>query len=406
MRVFVVETDGAGGMIHYAYQLCTALAANGAEVTLVTSRQYELAHLPHSFAVEARLRLWPNIEAAPGPVGRGGRVSRRLAHRARRGWRALRFAREWARLTSYLLAERPDVIQFAIIRFPFQEIFLRRLRRGGLYLAQVCHEYEFRESGHPLIRRLTARWARRVYPSFSAMFLHSKADRERFLSLYPVERERTHLIPHGNEFLFPRLVDPGGDRRARYGLPSGRPVALFFGGLRPSKGIPDLLEAFALACEEVEASLVIAGNPAYGVTAEDLEAEARRLGIADSVVVDARYLALEEIGPLLRTATVVVLPYRTATASGALQMAYAFGRPVVATAVGGLPEAVEEGVTGLLVPPADPPALARALVKLLSDPDEALRMGAMGRAAAEARYSWEPIAATILSVYRWGRRPS
>ncbi len=406
MRVFVVETDGAGGMIHYAYQLCTALAAGGAEVTLVTSRRYELRHLPHSLAVEPLLHLWPNIELPPGPAGKVRLALRRLGHRARRGWRALRLAREWARLTRHLLRERPDVVQFAAIRFPFQEVFLRRLRRAGLYLAQVCHEYEFRESSHALIRRLTARWARRVYPSFSAVFLHSEADRQRFLSLYPVDPERTHLIPHGNEFLFPRLVDPGGDLRDHYGLAPGRPVALFFGGLRPSKGIPDLLEAFALARVEVEATLVIAGYPAYGIDAASLEAEARRLGIADSVVVDARYLALEEIGPLLRTSTVAVLPYRNATASGALQVAYAFGRPVIATAVGGLPDAVEDGATGLLVPPGDPHALARALVKLLSDPDEAERMGAMGRAAAEARYSWEPIAGAILGIYRRDRGQS
>jgi glycosyltransferase involved in cell wall biosynthesis len=403
MRVLVVETDGAGGMIHYAYQLCTALAAGGAEVTLVTSRDYELAHLPHSFAVRPILHMWPNIEPLPGPAGPARRALRRLGQKVRRGWRALRLAREWARLTRCLLRERPDVVQFAVIRFPFQEVFLRRLRRGGLYLSQVCHEYEFRESGHGLIRRLTARWARRVYPSFSAIFLHSEADRERFLSLYPVDPQRTHLIPHGNEFLFPRLADPGGDRRGHYGIPPGRPVALFFGGLRPSKGIPDLLEAFALARREIEATLLIAGYPAHGMEAAALEAAARRLGIADSVVVDARYLDLEEIGPLLRTATVAVLPYRNATASGALQVAYAFGRPVIATTVGGLPDAVDHGITGLLVPPADPPALARALVKLLSDPDEAERMGAMGRAAAEAKYSWEPIAGAIIGVYRQER---
>jgi len=400
MRVFVVETDSAGGMIHYAYQLCTALTQDGAEVTLVTSRHYELRHLPHSFNLLPLLRLWPNIEPSPARAGRFGLLLRRAGHKVRRGWRALRFAREWWRLTRYLLRERPDVVQFAIIRFPFQEVFLRRLRRDGLYLTQVCHEYEFRETRNRIIRAFTARWARRVYPSFSAVFLHSEADRERFLSLYPVEPDRTHVIPHGNEFMFPRLVDAGGDLRDRYGLAPARPVALFFGGLRPSKGIPDLLEAFGLLRAEIDASLLIAGYPTNGLAGADLEAEARRLGLAEEVTVDARYLALEEIGPLLRTATVAVLPYRNATASGALQVAYAFGRPVIATTVGGLPEAVEDGVTGLLVPPADPPALARALVKLLSDPDEALRMGARGRAAAEERYSWGPIAGAILDVYR------
>jgi glycosyltransferase involved in cell wall biosynthesis len=400
MRIFVVETDGAGGMIHYAYQLCTALAQAGAEVTLVTSRRYELGHLPHPFAVVPLLHLWPNLEACPKTGARPARAPRRVRQRVRRAWRALRFAREWQRLTHYLVAARPDVVQFATIRFPFQEVYLRRLRRAGLYLAQVCHEYQFRESRHLLMGRLSARWARRVYPSFNAVFLHSEADRERFLSLYPVERGRTHVIPHGNELLLARLADGGGDLRARYRLRAGLPVALFFGGLRPSKGLPDLLEAFALARAEVEAALVIAGQPAYGVEGADLEQQAERLGIAGSVVIDARYLPLEEIGSLLRTATVVVFPYRNATASGALQAAYAFGRPVIATAVGGLPEAVDDGRTGLLVPPGDIPALARALVKILGDPDEASAMGHCGRAAAEERFSWQPIAASILRVYR------
>jgi hypothetical protein len=60
-RIVVVEPDGAGGMIHYAYQMCTALAAGGADVTLITSTSYELAALPHSFRVIPMMRLWPTI---------------------------------------------------------------------------------------------------------------------------------------------------------------------------------------------------------------------------------------------------------------------------------------------------------------------------------------------------------
>ena len=58
MRLFVVEPLGSGGMIHYAYQLCTALANLGASVTLVTSYEYELDAFPHNFTVKKQMRLW------------------------------------------------------------------------------------------------------------------------------------------------------------------------------------------------------------------------------------------------------------------------------------------------------------------------------------------------------------
>jgi hypothetical protein len=64
MKLFVVEPLGTGGMIHYAYQLCTALAKEGVEVTLVTAHNYELADFPHNFHVEKRMRLWQMFDPA------------------------------------------------------------------------------------------------------------------------------------------------------------------------------------------------------------------------------------------------------------------------------------------------------------------------------------------------------
>ena len=155
MRVFVVEADGAGGMIHYAYQLCGALSAAGADVTLVTAQDYELSHMPHDFTVQPIMRLWPAISdgrRARRPLGTAVRI-------ARRARRAIRYAWEWERLTRFLLRERPDIVQFAIIRFLFQAFYLRRLARAGLTLSQVCHEFERREAPG-IVRRITNPWAR------------------------------------------------------------------------------------------------------------------------------------------------------------------------------------------------------------------------------------------------------
>jgi glycosyltransferase involved in cell wall biosynthesis len=398
MRVFVVEPDGAGGMTHYAYQLCDAMAAAGADVTLITSHDYELGHLPHRFTVDARMALWANV--APGSERERSAAAHFLiaaGRKLRRIWRAIRYAWAWERLTRHLIRERPDVVQFGIIRFPFVAFYLRRLQNAGLTLTQVCHEWEAREAGAGPLRRVVAVGNRAVYPTFSAIFFHGEANRAEFRRSFDVPIERTHLIRHGDESMFTTLADPGGDARSRYGIPTGRPVAVFFGGLRPSKGLDDLLHAFAAVREQLEATLVVAGAP-QGVEPADLRAMAARLGIAPEVVIDGRYLEMDEVGPLMRAADVVVLPYRTATASGALQVAYAFARPVIVTDVGALPEAVDDGRTGVVVPPERPDLLAAALVKVLTDQDEARAMGREGAALARERFSWAPIARKVLAV--------
>jgi len=78
----------------------------------------------------------------------------------------------------------------------------------------------------------------------------------------------------------------------------------------------------------------------------------------------------------------------------------AYGRPVVATWVGGLADAVEDGVTGVLVPPRDPAALRAALERLLSDPDLRRRLGEAGREAAARRFSWEAATDATIVAYR------
>jgi len=400
-RIVVVEPNGDGGLIHYAYQLCTALADAGADVTLLTSTDYELAGLPHRFTVEPILRLWWTIESRPRRSRVAARVAR-LGRKMRRVGRGVRFAIAWQRATRRILEIDPDVAQFGVIRFPFQMVFLRRLRRAGITLAQVCHEFERRDAG-PLTRWINRCLSLGIYRCFDLVFLHSRGDADRFLARFPVDPSVIRVIPHGNETLFVDLADGAGDLRDRYGIDPSIPVVLFFGGLRPSKGVPDLIDAFALVLGEVRAHLLIAG-PAAGMEPAVLEEQVARLGVTADTTIDARYVPLAEVGPLMHTATVVALPYRSATASGVLQVAYAFGRPVVATALGSLTTDVEHGRTGLLVPPRDPAALAAALVEVISDPAAGAAMGARARDLATDRYAWDTIAATVLTAYADTRR--
>lgn len=389
-------------MIHYVYQLCTALADCGAEVTLVTTDQYEMVDYPHNFAVASWLRLWPHTdpESSNPPRHIVARLWRKLRWTVRRAGRAVRLLWSWVRLTHFLLRQRPDIVQFGKINFPFEALFLRYLRWRGLRLTQICHEFELRErSGNPLVGLINRLYAS-VYPNFTALFFHAESNRQRFLTLFAVPPSRTHVIPHGNENFFIEAYDPTLDVREMYGLGGKRPFFLFFGNIMPSKGLPDLLAAFAqLRATGTDVHLVVAGYPTKFVSVPELRQQVAELGIAEAVTFDLRYIPTEMVGGLMKEATAVIYPYHNSTQSGALQVAYSFGRPVIATCVGGLPEAVDEGQSGLLVPPRDPAALAAAMRHLLEHPEQAQAMAAYAQQLSQTRFAWRPIAAQVMAVY-------
>ena len=405
LHIMVVEPRGSGGMIHYAYQLCTALAHTGAKVSLVTSHEYEMEKFPHNFAVRKQMKLWSPTETSPTEpaFGRVGSVARKSYRAVRRVGRAVRLVIEWIRLTSYLIQAKPDIVQFGKIEFPFEAIFLAILRRNGLILSQICHEFELREQGNNPLVTISNRMYRWVYESFSIIFFHGESNRRRFLSLFRAPPENLHLIQHGNEQLFravrSEMMSPE-QMRKRYSIAADAPVVLFFGNLTPSKGLPDLLTAFSLVHQrEDRARLVVVGKPLKFIDMEALKKLARELDISQSTIIDAQYLPMEDVGPLMEMARVVVYPYLNSTQSGALQVAYTFARPVIATNVGGLPEAVEDGKSGFIVPPSAPHELSDAIMKFIDNPALAREMGLYAEHLSKTRFSWDMIASDIMGIY-------
>lgn len=405
LHIMVVEPRGTGGMIHYAHQLCTALSNAGARVTLVTSTAYEMDGFPHNFTLRKQMRLWSTTESMKTESGFGwvGGAAQSFFRKIRRAIRGVRLIVEWLRLVVYLIRQKPDVVQFGAIEFPFEAIFLGILKRNGLTLSQICHEFELREEGSGILVNVTNQLFRWVYESFSIIFFHGESNKRRFLELFDAPMDSLHTIEHGNEGLF--LARKSADvtshqLRDRYGIETDAPVILFFGNLMPSKGVPDLLKAFAQVREkQSRARLVVAGNPSKFIDMGELKKLVDDLDIADATVFDTRYIPMEEVAALMEMSVVAVYPYRTSTQSGALQVAYSFAKPVIATNVGGLPEAVEDGRSGFLVPPASPDDLASAILKFVEDPALAQEMGRYAKHLSDTRFSWDAIAKKILTVY-------
>jgi len=200
--------------------------------------------------------------------------------------------------------------------------------------------------------------ARLVMGLGDAIIVHSQQDRENLLELIPQATVRVTAHPT-YEALAQDIPDTG-QARQHLGLAKEKKILLFFGFVRAYKGLHYLIQALPAVLAQLDAHLVIAGEfwDDIGPYRERIEA----LNLAEHITIYDHYISNEELGTFFAASDLVVLPYVDATQSGVVQLAFGFGIPVVTTTVGGLAEAVEEGITGHLVTPADSQALSMAIL--------------------------------------------
>uniref|UniRef100_UPI002ACD6516 glycosyltransferase n=1 Tax=Chloroflexus sp. TaxID=1904827 RepID=UPI002ACD6516 len=186
--------------------------------------------------------------------------------------------------------------------------------------------------------------------------------------------------------------------RAEWQVPDRRRILLFFGFVRPYKGLEYLIQALAHARSQIDAHLLVVGE-IWGSLAY-YQRYAAEFGVADAITFVNRYVPNEELPPIFAAADVVVLPYVSATQSAVVQLALGFGKPVITTNVGGLPEVVQDGVNGLIVPPQDAMALAQAIVRYFQADLGPILTANIQAATAERAESWPRLVAIITELAR------
>lgn len=191
---------------------------------------------------------------------------------------------------------------------------------------------------------------------------------------------------------------PDGEDAARlrreFGIDGGAPVIVATAYLVAGKGMRDLIDAAAIVVREKDAVFVIVGD---GPELEPLREQAWELGLAEKV----RFAGLRsDVNRFMALADVVVMPSVFQESAGlVIAEAMAAGRPVIGTRVGGIPELIEDGVTGILVDAQSPKQLAAALLRLLNEPEGARAMGRAGRARAEKYFSAERWIRETIAIY-------
>ncbi len=266
---------------------------------------------------------------------------------------------------------------------PCYRILTGVIKRAGIEIVYICHNV-FPHERFPLDKKLTRMALKRA----DRYILHAQGEVKDLLSIKPDADYKVQVHPTYSAFNFDNL-----DRhsaREKLGIPDNEDMMLFFGFVREYKGLKHLLNAVHILKEKQYKDrqvpvLYVVGD--FDGNREEYLTLIDELKIAEDIKLIDGYVPDKEVEKYFSSADLVVLPYESATQSGIVQIAYGFRKPVIVTDVGGLPEVVEDDVTGMIVPPFDDDALADAISKYFDEgrKDRYIK----GISEREYRFSWD-----------------
>ncbi len=294
----------------------------------------------------------------------------------------------WRRVVKDWQTWKPDrvVIQWWVpFMAPMTAWLASWARRHDIPTIFICHNVLPHERN-----RFDTMLVRLALSRADHLITHGKSDLARARRLLPDAHIGAIALPTYAKFQSVEWTR----ERARAALHLNGRVLLFFGFVRPYKGLLDLLDALPNVLADVDVTLLVVGE-IWGKPDVYIE-RAKQLGLESHVQFIDRYVSNDEAAMYFAASDLTVLPYREATGSAVLQLAFGLGIPVVATRTGGMEEAVENGVSGFLVEPGDVDGLSQAIRRFFQE--DCLAEFKTNIAQQQARFNWQQLVGTILKT--------
>jgi len=301
---------------------------------------------------------------------------------------SLKILRDWRgqniklcfRAARYIRNNNFDVVHFnGTSGFQFYFHFFL-LRKPKVY---TIHDY----IPHSGVEKKSPILINRILTKLSYQFiLHSKKLCSEFIKFYKVSPKRVNAIYNGPLDIYTAYKKE--ETKESFF------TVLFFGKISKYKGISYLIKASEDIKKVVpEIKIIIAGKGDLGIDKDKLDKKV--------FIIDNDYIDMHTLAKYIQKSNVVVLPYIDATQSAVLMAAYAFNKPVVATNVGGIPELVDDSVTGILVPPRNSQKLAEAIIYFLKNPDKRKEISEnIQRKFSDGEFGWDVITEKLIDVYK------
>ena len=372
----------------YAFGLAMALVAQGVGVDVIGGDEID----------SPELHVTPNLRFLNfrGDQHAKASVAKKLSNLALYYGRLMRYA---ARSTPKLL----HILWNNKIEWFDRTILMLYYKALGKRVALTAHNVNQarRDAKDSPLNRLTLKIQYRLCDH---IFVHTQKMKDELCQDFGVAEKAVTVIRHPINNAFPDTELTPIEAKRRLGLREDEKTVLFFGRIRPYKGIEHLLAAFRpLAAAHSNYRLIIAGEPKKGSEEyrEEIEQIVQRDFEPGRIVLRIQFIPDEEMEIYLKGADVLVLPYKEIFQSGVLFLAYSFGLPVVATDVGSFREEIVEGSTGFLCQPGDPAELAKAIEKYFtSDLYRNLKVRRQElKDYADANHSWNAVADLTRNAY-------
>jgi glycosyltransferase involved in cell wall biosynthesis len=224
-----------------------------------------------------------------------------------------------------------------------------------------------------------------------------------------IPQSKISVVPCGVDTGIYHPAEPETPILKKYGI-EGRKVILFAGRIAPYKGVKYLVTAADIVVNRMghkEALFLLAGpmnlyrldGLEHAQYIEKLKANIKKCGLEENIKL-AGEVSRKDLTALFQSCDIFVLPSLAESSPAVTLQAMSCARPVIATAAGGVPEQINDGHNGFIVPSADDVALAQKIERLLANPAECMRMGQNGRQLAEEYFGWNRISSKIAGIYR------
>jgi len=371
----VEPVGGHGGMDYYDFGLCKGLSNTGAKVTLYTcdeTRRRDVTFCETRFPYR---RIYGDDPA----------------------WlRGVRYLRGSIQALLGAKLGRAQIAHFHFFHVGPLELFnvlLAKLLR--LRVVVTAHDVQ------PFAKRLSVPWmVDKAYRDSDRVIAQSEVSKRELRTLLQEAGAKIATIPHGNYLHSIAEVPTREDARTRIGLPDAAQVLLFFGQIKEVKGLDVLLQAMPRLVEEFPDTVLLIAGKVWKDDFWRYQKQIDTLGIADNCVLRIHFIPDTEVAHYYGAADVVVLPYRRIYQSGVLLMAMSYGKPVVVSDIEGMTEVVADGVNGYVFPSGDSRALANKLIVVMSDPQEARRLGERALSYVREHHDWDEVGRATADCYR------
>ena len=373
MRVLMIDSLVGND---YTLWLCRGLAEADADVTLITTEnRNNITDQPYTI-----LPVSPPKRGGKNPLLKFGHYLYYLA---------------W--LFVYILRTRPDIVHYQFFRRSrFECLYFPLLRLITPELVYTAHNVLPHEHG-----KLDYYLYYLVYRAATQIVVHTKSIREKLLKMYTINPVKVAVIPAVRPVSGNRNISINRETaRQQLNLAPENKVLLFFGYIRPYKGVDLLLEAFEMARSDIaDLKLIIAGKPHTPEMQAAYEAQIASMTYGDWVVFRPEFIPKEDVDAYFVAADAVAMPYTKIDFSGIMQEAFIYRKAVLATDVGNFATLIESGVNGYIAEQNTAQGFADVIRAAFSDMAHLYQMGQTAYTLEQARPDWQEIGQMTLQLY-------